>query len=194
MDTTIFFWKPNNVKSAISGKMTPISVDYEAKTGVFASSRGNKTYTCTLDQCPCTDFSINRKPCKHMIRLAHELHVITLEGVQDSKAAAQEKQELSIADALMKDVPLQNALVIFITVDALKNGEAISDEQLALLHDYMPFLVTDNGTFNREKLPVYQTMKAKLSNRLGLLLVEHAGELTEDVLNLLCLLDDPSFE
>ena len=193
MDTTLYFWKANNVKSAVSAKMTPLSVDYDAKTGVFPSSRGNKIYICTLEQCPCTDFSINHKPCKHMIRLAHELHVITLDGVQSSTASAEEKRNLSIADEFIKEKPLLDVLSIFRIADALVNGEVITNDQLSALRLAMPCIVTEKGTLNDKALPVYQTMKTRLNNRLGLLLVEHIGELPNELIHMLCWLDDPSY-
>ena len=193
MDTSLFFWKENNVKSAISAKMTPLSVDVDAKTGVFPSSRGNKTYVCTLEQCPCTDFSINRKPCKHMIRLAHELRVITLEGVQSSSTAAEEKQNISIADEFIKEKPLLDVLCIFRIADALVNGEVITNDQLSALRLAIPCLVTEKGAFNAKALPVYQSMKTRLNNRLGLLLVEHIGQLPNELIHALCWLDNPSY-
>lgn len=193
MDTSLYFWKANNVKSAISAKMTPLSVDVDAKTGVFPSSRGNKTYVCTLEQCPCTDFSINRKPCKHMIRLAHELHVITLEGVQSSSAAAEEKQNISIADEFIKKKPLSDVLSIFRIADALVNGEVITNDELSALRLALPCLVTEKGSFNSKALPVYQAMKTMLNNRLGLLLVEHIGQLPNELIHALCWLDIPSY-
>lgn len=194
MDSSLYFWKPNNVKSAIAAKMTPLSVDFDAKTGVFPSSRGNKTYVCTLEQCPCTDFAINRKPCKHMIRLAHELHVITLEGVQSSRVATEEKQNISIADAFIKTEPLSDVLFVFKAADALVNGEIVSDDQIKAVRRNFPFFVTEKGTFNRDAWAVYQSMKARLDNRLGLLLVEHIDALTDELINTLCHLDDPSFK
>ena len=194
MDSSLYFWKPNNVKSAISAKMTPLSVDFDAKTGVFPSSRGHKTYVCTLEQCPCTDFSINRKPCKHMIRLAHELHVITLEGVQSSGAAAEEKQNISIADEFIKTEPLSDVLFVFKAADALVNGEIVSDDQIKAVRHNLPFFVTEKGTFNRDAWAVYQSMKARLDNRLGLLLVEHIDALSDEFIDTLCRLDDPTFK
>ena len=194
MDSSLYFWKPNNVKSAIAAKMTPLSVDFDAKTGVFPSSRGNKTYVCTLEQCPCTDFAINRKPCKHMIRLAHELHVITLDGVQSSSAAAEEKRNLSAADEFAKDMPLHTSIRLFRAADALYNGEVISDDQLTALRCALPCLVTEKGTFNSKSSDVYQSMRIRLNNRLGLLLVDHIDALTDELIDILCWLDDPTFK
>ena len=88
MDSALYFWKESNVKRACEAKLTPISVDFDAKTGVFPASKGSSTYTCSLDSCSCTDFAINHKPCKHMIRLAYELNIIDLPGVASSASAA----------------------------------------------------------------------------------------------------------
>lgn len=65
MDNSLYFWKESNVKRACEAKLTPLSVDFDAKTGIFPSSRGSSSYTCSLDFCSCVDFSIrgisNRK-------------------------------------------------------------------------------------------------------------------------------------
>ena len=69
--------EPNQVKrldSARQAACTPVSVDSEAGTAHFKSSRGE--YTVSLDSCTCTDFLRRSLPCKHMYRLALELGII----------------------------------------------------------------------------------------------------------------------
>ena len=189
MDTERFFWKPNNVKSATDAKMTPLSVDVDAKSGVFPSSKGNNTYVCTLEYCPCVDYARNRKPCKHMIRLAHELHVITLDGVQSSADAAEEKRILSQIDEFTKYGSLESVITLYRIADALYKGEAVTDQQLELLRSCVPILINNRGKFNRKASSIYQSMRQKLNNRLGLLLVDHINELPEDFVELLCRFD-----
>lgn len=63
------------IKKATSADLTPISVDYEAQTGVFNGS-GKTPYEVTLDFCNCGDFRRRKLPCKHIYRLAMELGVI----------------------------------------------------------------------------------------------------------------------
>lgn len=59
-------------KSAMSAKCTPVDINYEDGTGVFAGS-GKVPYQTTIDSCTCRDFFVRRLPCKHIYRLRHEL-------------------------------------------------------------------------------------------------------------------------
>ena len=43
MDSALYFWKESNVKRACEAKLTPISVDFDAKKGVFPASKGSST-------------------------------------------------------------------------------------------------------------------------------------------------------
>ena len=62
-------------KSAHDKKLVPISIDNEAKRGLFSGTSRN--YNVTLYNCECVDFSMRGQlfPCKHMYRLAHELGI-----------------------------------------------------------------------------------------------------------------------
>lgn len=53
-------------------KCTPLSVDYVARTAVFAGS-GRQPYETAEDSCTCRDFFVRRLPCKHIYRLRMEL-------------------------------------------------------------------------------------------------------------------------
>lgn len=50
------------------------SVDFETRSGKING------YDVSLSSCTCVDFHRNRKPCKHMYRLAHELGIFKLSG------------------------------------------------------------------------------------------------------------------
>ena len=63
------------IKSSKSAKLTPVSVDRDALTGIFKGS-GKQPYNVSLESCTCVDFVRNKKPCKHMYRLATELGVM----------------------------------------------------------------------------------------------------------------------
>lgn len=63
------------IESAKSAKVTPSSIDREAHSAVFKGS-GKTPYTTTLHSCTCVDFVRNKKPCKHMYRLAIELGLL----------------------------------------------------------------------------------------------------------------------
>ena len=60
-------------KSAMTSKCAPVSVDYAARTGVFAGS-GKEPYQTTETTCTCRDYFVRRLPCKHIYRLRHELN------------------------------------------------------------------------------------------------------------------------
>lgn len=62
---------------------TPLSLSPGIGTGRFKSVFGEGgTYTTSLIKCECEDFKRRLLPCKHMYRLAHELDVYMLDGVQ----------------------------------------------------------------------------------------------------------------
>lgn len=63
------------IKKAQSADLTPISIDFEAQTGLFNGS-GKKPYDVRLDFCSCGDFRRRKLPCKHIYRLAMELGLI----------------------------------------------------------------------------------------------------------------------
>ena len=73
-------------KSAASAKLTPVSVDPLSCSGNFKGSKSS-VYSTTLNSCTCVDFSRRNLPCKHIYRLAHELHQFDL-GVSVSSASS----------------------------------------------------------------------------------------------------------
>lgn len=84
-------------KSAL--KLNVQSIDPSAQEGVI------NDYHVSLIYCPCRDFAVRGKPCKHIYRLAHELGVFQLSGqlVNDpslkSRADIEEEKQL-----LMKEI------------------------------------------------------------------------------------------
>lgn len=52
---------------------TPINIDSDNKCGVFKTP--DKNCKTTLNSCECEDFNFNKKPCRHMYRLAIELNL-----------------------------------------------------------------------------------------------------------------------
>jgi len=97
-------------KSALSKKLTPISIDEELKTGMFEGS--SKDYFVTMEKCECVDFSMRKLPCKHIYRLAHELGIYNLTNAT--------KEEVSIG-LLKRDVPYTAEQI----VESLTKDEAI---------------------------------------------------------------------
>ncbi len=64
-------------KSAITAKLTPVSIDPVLCSGNFKGSRSS-AYSTTLNSCTCVDFSRRGLPCKHIYRLAYELNQFDL--------------------------------------------------------------------------------------------------------------------
>lgn len=68
---------PDDLKrlaSAQKPECTPVSLDKEKEIGFFTGKYGS--YTTSMSECTCVDFSRRKSPCKHMIRLAIELGYI----------------------------------------------------------------------------------------------------------------------
>lgn len=62
------------IESATKAACTPILLDQTTCTGKFKGSSGN--HTTALNKCSCVDFNRRKLPCKHMYRLAMELHLL----------------------------------------------------------------------------------------------------------------------
>lgn len=78
---------------ATDKKLTPISIDVENCIGHFKGSKAS-TYVTSLADCTCVDFARRHLPCKHMYRLAHELHVFDLgSNVTSSSSPVLQKNE-----------------------------------------------------------------------------------------------------
>lgn len=67
--------------SAQKAECTPLSIDADARKGIFSGSHGS--YVTSLEDCICMDFIRRKLPCKHMYRLAMELGVIKEDAVSD---------------------------------------------------------------------------------------------------------------
>lgn len=63
-------------------KVSVLRVDPASASGEFAGSSG-EVYAASLVSCSCRDFALQHgaQPCKHMVRLAMELHVINDAGL-----------------------------------------------------------------------------------------------------------------
>ena len=72
------------IASAQKADLTPLKIEArEDKTyGYFQGRHGR--YETSLEFCPCGDFHIRQMPCKHIYRLAMELHLIDGNIVNDT--------------------------------------------------------------------------------------------------------------
>lgn len=101
------------LNSAKKAECTPLSINHSDFTGVFSGS--SSKYQTSLTSCTCKDFSIKRKPCKHMYRLAIELGLINtdvksdLSKVQKSVAAKSWNLEhaIEIIETLEPDLQIK---------------------------------------------------------------------------------------
>ena len=75
------------LKNARAIKASAISVDRKRKTMETAGSAA-VPYRTDLSSCSCPDYAMQRKPCKHMIRLAIELGYEFDNPVFDTQKAA----------------------------------------------------------------------------------------------------------
>ena len=85
--TTFGNWEPElnddfqqvkRILSAQSRKMEREVVDFdEENQTIVMQGSSDESYTATLNECTCMDFSIRRRPCKHMYYLAFQLGLIS---------------------------------------------------------------------------------------------------------------------
>lgn len=63
-------------KKACEKGLSPLEINESDCNAVFKGS--SSKYTTTLSNCTCRDFALRKLPCKHMYRLAYELHLFNL--------------------------------------------------------------------------------------------------------------------
>ena len=85
-------------KSAL--KLTSDSIDFSTKTGFISNN------FVTLDSCECMDFTMRKKPCKHMYRLAEDLGVFKISSKTSDKniIATDVSKTKYIRDILKNDI------------------------------------------------------------------------------------------
>lgn len=70
------------INRALDGDVKCDSIDLQSGIGAFIGKKRER-YTTTLKKCSCVDFQRNKKPCKHIYYLAHELSVFNLAEDED---------------------------------------------------------------------------------------------------------------
>lgn len=119
-------------KSAASSKLTPVSVDLNSCSASFKGSRAS-AYSTTLQSCTCVDFSRRKMPCKHMYRLAHELHQFDLgSSVSSASSTVLTKSEVMqlITDVLTEDEQKEFGNFCYICGND-NSGHLLFDSELA---------------------------------------------------------------
>ena len=127
----------SKISRASSADCTPSSINIEAQTGIFPKNE-EKNYTTSLYECTCTDFSRVKSeiaPCKHMYRLAMELHILNLPFETGLNKNLKPKP-----DHPPKEDPHKNDLIITIrvplkTMDCCSHFRECSDAQRCVIAD-----------------------------------------------------------
>ena len=112
--------------SAQNADLTPIKVeDKEDKTYGFFQGR-NGSYEISLDFCPCGDFRKRKLPCKHIYRLAMELHLIEGNPISDTSKIKipKNKNGLELIPALdiVESCPKETQQALFYILDDIRQG------------------------------------------------------------------------
>lgn len=135
-------------KSAVTAKLTPVSIDPITCSGYFKGSKS--TYSTTLNTCTCIDFSRRNLPCKHIYRLAHELNQFDLgTSVSSASSTILTKKEAMKLITKILTVEEQKTFGYFCYICKNNNaGEKLIDSGLAdkLLSNNLAQEVTDIPT------------------------------------------------
>lgn len=107
------------IKEAVKAEYTPVpgTLDVVSKTALLYGKEAK--YQVSLSFCPCRYFSDHKNvPCKHMYRLAHELGIIHIDGVQtdpskiNSITKSDRKSILSDSKNVLADCPIEEIMLL----------------------------------------------------------------------------------
>lgn len=125
-------------KSACNKKLTPINIDTETHVGYFKGS-AKKPYNTSTYSCTCGDFIRRKLPCKHMYRLAHELHIFKLQDTIEESTIVPINSNGNKTEFLNKET---GEIESHISLDGAKNiiaslNQNLIEEIHTLLHLYL---------------------------------------------------------
>lgn len=133
-------------KSAL--KLNVQSIDQSTQEGVI------NDYHVSLIYCPCRDFAVRGKPCKHIYRLAHELGVFQLSGklVNDPslKNCADIEEEKRL---LMKEIATLSSDEQAFLCSVLYEYQYHEKRPLALHREYVPTSLIEKGLLVTTDVP-----------------------------------------
>ena len=165
-------------KNALDKKMTPLQLDPEKQTAIFASSEGGFYHT-SLSNCSCPDFAMHGSEmlCKHILRLAMELDIIPSDGMQTDRDAAVAKYHIGVFRDFIKFESLADviaAMRLFLRV-GLESSATIPDDafvqamDLPSLTDCPIFKIAKNGKISIDKKYAKdaESLITTFKNRLG---------------------------
>lgn len=170
----------NTLNAAKKGDMTPLCINNNNKSAIFAGSQGEK-YNTTTENCTCMSFIFNRgeSPCKHMIRLAIELGIITCNDFVTDKKQALSKYYMGVLQQYIKTKNIIDSVQLIKTIN-----ELLSKPSIELAYDNcLAFIgiksLLEIGFFEKlktkNKMKVNKQIKKHLSG-LQVLLEKKIGE------------------
>lgn len=133
--------------SALTGKLIPLSVDFENQTGNFNGS-GKEPYNTTLQTCTCSDFKRRKLPCKHIYRLAIELNLIDTgkNTVQKREYGNDEKTLKDKAKKYIDTLDEENAIIFARYCFEIHNRDSI-----VMKKQDVPSVITASNVFEDSK-------------------------------------------
>lgn len=129
--------------SALTGKLIPMSVDFENQVGKFNGS-GKEPYTTTLENCTCSDFKRRKLPCKHMYRLAIELNLVSTDigNIQKGAYGTDERTLKNTAKKYIDTLNENNAMIF-----ARYCYELHSRDSIIMKKDDVPDILFSSNVF-----------------------------------------------
>jgi hypothetical protein len=174
-------------KSALSGDMTPLSVDVENKCGKFVGHSGD-IYDTSLEQCTCADFAIHEgtMACKHMIRLAMELGEIPNDGMITDHEKARIRYYTGILKVFTKTAPIMDAVHLVLILNKLLKpsgmtctGNELSFAGIPDLLESGLFELTKNGKkikVTKDSKKDMKSLQRAVESRLGSFVLAHIDD------------------
>lgn len=167
----------NRLTSALKKDMTPLKLDTSSQFGLFAGS-GGYVYETNLDHCTCPDFAIQgfSQPCKHMLRLAMELNLISSDGMQSDIEAARGKYCAGSAKKYVKEAKRKDFYTFARAFSKMYyNGERADDAafssamDLTTIEDCPFFTFLKNGKVKADKkwLKECESIVNAIASRIG---------------------------
>ena len=198
-----FFWDEKRVQRAKTAELTPLRLDKENQSAIFASGKGDNFHDCSMKEgCNCQDFYIvnaslqaeRTYACKHLIRLAYELGMIQmLDVVEDYESAKIKMNNTSLLN-FGESTSLKNALAVGRTITVLLEEGYIREmnNDLSYTMSTFPFLIEKNETKRTTKYSLSSTYRktakaylTKLGNNFGDVISRHILDLPAEFITML---------
>ncbi len=162
--------KPSVIENALSGETTPLELNLEDQTALFASNQDSAPYQTTPEHCTCKGYVFNGGMCRHIARLAIELGWLDAGTPVSDIALAKQLQSKSDFFSSLNALPLGKAIDIVRFIDSAFSSSKklkVSDDVFGLADSY--FFSVENGKLikNKSAKSDAKTLKNRLITRLG---------------------------